>query len=200
MASSAWRDRPMAASMASSSLPAGPTKGWPCRSSCSPGASPTTIQRAWRAPAPNTVWRRVSHKPQAWHWATAVCSAGQSMSATAWALAAGASGRAGALGASGVPGVLAGAFGPAGAASARAAAGGGKTGAAARASGAAAPGWHGPFSLAGRALARGSQWVRMPISASMARWRSLRVSLKVSISAALGRGQRSRRMTMASSR
>ena len=39
----------------SSSLPAGPTNGWPARSSASPGCSPTSISRARRAPSPNTV-------------------------------------------------------------------------------------------------------------------------------------------------
>ncbi|KAG1301638.1 hypothetical protein G6F63_016794 [Rhizopus arrhizus] len=39
-----------AASMASSNWPDRPTKGWPCRSSCSPGASPTTSQRVGVAP------------------------------------------------------------------------------------------------------------------------------------------------------
>ena len=51
--------------MASSSWPERPTKGWPWRSSCSPGASPTTSQRAGWPPWPKTAWRRPWHRPQA---------------------------------------------------------------------------------------------------------------------------------------
>src|SRR3954471_15490715 len=38
----------------SSSLPLGPTKTWPARSSSLPGCSPTTSTRADRGPSPNT--------------------------------------------------------------------------------------------------------------------------------------------------
>src|SRR2546430_2860092 len=37
-------------------LPAGPTKGFPARSSLSPGCSPTSITCARLGPSPNTVW------------------------------------------------------------------------------------------------------------------------------------------------
>ena len=46
---------PASASARSSSLPAGPTNGWPLRSSASPGCSPTSISAAPRGPSPNTV-------------------------------------------------------------------------------------------------------------------------------------------------
>src|SRR6185312_11153396 len=45
--------------------PAGPTKGWPARSSLSPGCSPTSITCACAGPSPNTVWLACFHKPQA---------------------------------------------------------------------------------------------------------------------------------------
>ncbi|KAG1373550.1 hypothetical protein G6F59_018487 [Rhizopus arrhizus] len=50
MNTSVSRLMPTAASMASSNWPDRPTKGWPCRSSCAPGASPTTSQRVGVAP------------------------------------------------------------------------------------------------------------------------------------------------------
>ena len=64
------RVRPSARSMLSSNWPAGPTKGSPWRSSCSPGASPTIIQCACGWPTPNTVCWRDSHSAQARHEAT----------------------------------------------------------------------------------------------------------------------------------
>jgi hypothetical protein len=77
--------------MLSSSLPAGPTKGSPLRSSCSPGASPMTIQStsgAWPSdrpagPAPNTVRVRRSYRGHARQPATACCRAAQSSEAAA---------------------------------------------------------------------------------------------------------------------
>src|SRR5258706_530231 len=51
--------------MASSNLPAWPTKGSPCASSSAPGPSPTNSQGASRAPTPSTACRRCLHKPQA---------------------------------------------------------------------------------------------------------------------------------------
>src|SRR5687768_919347 len=45
-----------AASASSSTRPAGPTKGEPCRSSWSPGCSPTSMIWARTAPSPKTVW------------------------------------------------------------------------------------------------------------------------------------------------
>ena len=50
-------------SISSNSFPAGPTKGSPCKSSCSPGPSPTNRMSACRFPAPNTTLCRVSHRP-----------------------------------------------------------------------------------------------------------------------------------------
>src|SRR5687767_2366071 len=49
------RSMPASSSARSRSLPAGPTKGWPARSSASPGCSPTSITSALRGPSPNTV-------------------------------------------------------------------------------------------------------------------------------------------------
>ena len=46
---------PASSSARSSSLPAGPTNGWPARSSSSPGCSPTSMSSARRAPSPKTV-------------------------------------------------------------------------------------------------------------------------------------------------
>src|ERR1700751_1053236 len=40
---------------ASSKRPAGPTKGFPLRSSSLPGCSPTNMMRAWDLPSPKTV-------------------------------------------------------------------------------------------------------------------------------------------------
>ena len=75
---------PTADSMASSSWPERPTKGWPWRSSCSPGASPTTSQRAGWPPWPKTAWRRPWHRPQAVQDTT--CSRSSSRSGVARAL------------------------------------------------------------------------------------------------------------------
>ena len=74
----------------SSSLPASPTKGSPCASSLSPGASPTISQSARGAnagsvlgwPTPKTVFLRPSHRAQAWQVLTALCSCCQSI----WAM------------------------------------------------------------------------------------------------------------------
>src|SRR5882672_6253353 len=73
---------PRARSMLSSNWPDLPTKGSPCRSSCSPGASPTIIQCARGLPTPNTVWRRPVQSLQAVQAATVSRSAGQSSVAT----------------------------------------------------------------------------------------------------------------------
>src|SRR3954466_3461288 len=47
---------PAASRPRSSSRPAGPTNGWPSRSSRSPGCSPTSITRERFSPSPKTVW------------------------------------------------------------------------------------------------------------------------------------------------
>ena len=52
------------ASMSSSSFPAGPTKGSPRRSSCSPGPSPMNMSSAFSFPTPKTSSCRVSHSEQ----------------------------------------------------------------------------------------------------------------------------------------
>ena len=65
--------------MLSSNWPDLPTNGSPCASSCSPGASPTTIQWAAVWPVPKTVLVRPWHSLQAVHPATAWRKAGQSM-------------------------------------------------------------------------------------------------------------------------
>src|SRR4030088_1020158 len=57
----------MRASSVSSSLPAAPTKGSPCRSSLKPGASPTIITSAGHGPTPGTAWGRVAWSPQFLH-------------------------------------------------------------------------------------------------------------------------------------
>ena len=165
----------MAASMASSSLPAWPTKGWPWRSSFSPGASPMTIQSALRAPTPNTVCVRPAHRPQARQAATAASSCGQSMSATPsgrgpravadWdsgagvALCGGAAGRG---------------RGAEGAAGTRATGGAAAAGRADSASNrSSAPAWSAlEATISGVAGAALGNHSLMPISASMARWRS----------------------------
>src|SRR5213080_3886625 len=54
----------MRASSVSSSLPAAPTNGSPCRSSLKPGASPTIITSAGQGPTPGTAWVRVAYRPQ----------------------------------------------------------------------------------------------------------------------------------------
>ena len=51
---------PISPSSVSSSLPAAPTNGSPCRSSLAPGASPTNIRSASALPAPNTTDVRVA--------------------------------------------------------------------------------------------------------------------------------------------
>src|SRR5690348_2336238 len=50
----------MRASSVSSSLPAAPTNGSPCRSSLKPGASPTIITSAGHGPTPGTACVRVA--------------------------------------------------------------------------------------------------------------------------------------------
>jgi len=54
------RSRSIIASISSSSFPARPTKGSPCRSSCSPGPSPIKSTSALWEPTPNTTFVRVS--------------------------------------------------------------------------------------------------------------------------------------------
>jgi hypothetical protein len=49
------RETPATRSAASSTRPAGPTNGRPCRSSWSPGCSPTSMIAAREGPLPNTV-------------------------------------------------------------------------------------------------------------------------------------------------
>src|SRR5688572_26065018 len=49
------RSIPACSSARSSSFPAGPTNGWPARSSASPGCSPTSISSARDGPSPKTV-------------------------------------------------------------------------------------------------------------------------------------------------
>ena len=81
------RARLIAASIASSSLPACPTKGSPCRSSSAPGASPTSNQSAFSSPTPNTVCVRDLCSAQAVHAGTAALSAVQSIFAIRASLA-----------------------------------------------------------------------------------------------------------------
>src|SRR5438309_4144408 len=50
----------MRASRVSSSLPAAPTNGSPCRSSLKPGASPTIMMSAGHGPTPGTACVRVA--------------------------------------------------------------------------------------------------------------------------------------------
>ena len=50
----ASRDQPSCSSARSSNLPAGPTNGRPCKSSWSPGCSPTSMSRARSGPSPTT--------------------------------------------------------------------------------------------------------------------------------------------------
>src|SRR5207302_11082671 len=57
----------MRASSVSSSLPAAPTNGSPCRSSLKPGASPTIIRSAGHGPTPGTACVRVACRPQLLH-------------------------------------------------------------------------------------------------------------------------------------
>ena len=56
------RGMPASASALSSIAPAGPTKGAPCRSSWSPGCSPTNMTRAVLGPAPNTTCVAVRYR------------------------------------------------------------------------------------------------------------------------------------------
>src|SRR5579872_3265171 len=51
----------------SSSFPAGPTNGSPCRSSLKPGASPTIITSAGHGPTPGTACVRVACSAQLLH-------------------------------------------------------------------------------------------------------------------------------------
>ena len=53
----------MAARYLSSNCPARPTKGSPCKSSFSPGPSPTNRILAFGLPTPKTTWCRPSHSP-----------------------------------------------------------------------------------------------------------------------------------------
>src|SRR5690349_1259728 len=67
------RLRPMRARRVSSSLPAGPTKGSPCRSSLNPGASPTIITSAGQGPTPGTACVRVACRPHLVQARTSAC-------------------------------------------------------------------------------------------------------------------------------
>src|SRR5690242_11628734 len=64
---------PIRPSSVSSSLPAGPTKGSPCRSSLKPGASPTIITSDGQGPLPGTAWVRVACSPHSLQARTSVC-------------------------------------------------------------------------------------------------------------------------------
>src|SRR5438105_14585064 len=76
---------PARASASSSRWPAGPTNGFPARSSRSPGCSPTNMTVAPTAPSPNTVWVPVSCRSQAWHDAAASLRLGRlSWSGMSW--------------------------------------------------------------------------------------------------------------------
>ena len=61
------RSIPTRSSSSSRTRPAGPTKGWPSRSSTSPGCSPTSMGSASGGPSPKTVWVPVRHRSQALH-------------------------------------------------------------------------------------------------------------------------------------
>src|SRR5437879_7361225 len=61
------RLKEMRPSRVSSSLPAAPTKGSPCRSSLKPGASPTIMTSAGHGPVPGTACVRVACNPQFLH-------------------------------------------------------------------------------------------------------------------------------------
>ena len=63
----ALRSSSMALSILSSSCPARPTNGKPCRSSSSPGPSPIIITSGFSAPIPGTVLLRVEASLQAVH-------------------------------------------------------------------------------------------------------------------------------------
>ena len=54
--------------------PAGPTKGFPSRSSLSPGCSPTSIIVARFAPAPNTTCVARAYRSQPWHRSAAAAA------------------------------------------------------------------------------------------------------------------------------
>src|SRR2546428_9370302 len=58
---------PASASARSSSFPAGPTNGWPLRSSASPGCSPTSISGLLPPPSPKTVCVPRLYRSQALH-------------------------------------------------------------------------------------------------------------------------------------
>ncbi|SPE55271.1 hypothetical protein SBV1_2120009 [Verrucomicrobia bacterium] len=59
------RSIPACTSALSSSFPAGPTNGFPAKSSSKPGCSPTNTTLASLPPAPNTVWVARSHSGHA---------------------------------------------------------------------------------------------------------------------------------------
>ncbi len=151
------RFRPSARSMLSRSLPAWPTKGSPCRSSFSPGASPITSQSACCGPTPKTVLCRPSHSLQARQVATASRNASQSMPATPPMRSRGA-----AAPRTGME------TGAAGAGTRARMAGSASTAASTRAGG---------CSGASSLPARVGQNSSMPISLSIARWRSSRTRL-----------------------
>src|SRR5467141_1811894 len=64
----------MRASRVSSSLPAAPTNGSPCRSSLKPGASPTIMMSAGHGPTPGTACVRVAWSPHLTHARTSAWS------------------------------------------------------------------------------------------------------------------------------
>src|SRR3954454_13101927 len=67
---------PASSSALSSSAPAGPTNGRPCRSSLSPGCSPMNITVDDDFPSPNTVCVPLFQRSQAWQPAATVLSLG----------------------------------------------------------------------------------------------------------------------------
>ena len=76
------RESPMPRSSWSSSLPAAPTKGSPCRSSFWPGASPTIRIRASAGPTPGTACVREAPSGQRRQSCTALLKLGRSANVT----------------------------------------------------------------------------------------------------------------------
>ena len=60
-----------------SRAPAGPTKGFPARSSTSPGCSPTSIISAWSGPTPGTPCVASRHRSHRRHAFSALAIAGR---------------------------------------------------------------------------------------------------------------------------
>ena len=68
------RSRSIISSISSSSLPAGPTNGSPCRSSCSPGPSPMNISSLSGSPTPKTTLCRPCESGQSRQERHSLCS------------------------------------------------------------------------------------------------------------------------------